>query len=69
MVWLVGRGLSTGSNSRGVEGHHRRLVEEEGSFYLGGKVHIRMHPCIGRACSKRPKRLGHMGHPTTCHSV
>ena len=26
-------------------------------------------PCIGRACSEGPKRLGHMGPPTTCHSI
>ena len=41
MVWLVGRGLSTGSNSGGAEGHGWLLVEEEGPFCLGGKVYRR----------------------------
>ena len=41
MVWLVGRGLSTGSNSGGAEGHGWLLVEEEGPVCLGGKVYRR----------------------------
>ena len=49
--WVAGRerarprsqtlGVWKESNSGGVEGHHRHLVEEEGSFCLGGKVHRR----------------------------
>ena len=72
MVWLVGRGSSTGLNSRGAEGHGWLLVEQE-PFCLGGKVYRRTswgsRPCIGRACSEGPKRLGHMGPLTPCHSV
>ena len=60
------------SNFGGAEGLDRRLKKKSPFVWEARCIegpHGWSSFCIGRACSKGPKRLGHVGPPTLCHSI